>query len=284
MNWWDRQMVGFDLETTAPDPEEARIVTAAIAICGGGEETRTMTWLLNPGVEIPAEAAAIHGITTERARAEGDEAGAAIAEILTALSDMTPAGAPLVIFNGRYDLTVADREARRHGLRPLDVARFRVIDPLVCDKHLHRYRRGSRKLDAQAEHYGASLDGAHDASFDAVCACRVAWCIGKRGRVIRRVRHGGDAIELRKLEREWDEVRGDLGLLHDAQRRWAADQAASLEEYFRQGNPKKDLAPDPTAVVERAWPVIPFGGGQRPDPEPVTPEHAMTLLTPEWTT
>lgn len=252
--WWKGRIVGVDLETTAPQPEEARIVTAAIAMCGGGEETRTMTWLVNPGIEIPDEAAAIHGITTERAREEGDEPAPAIAEILLALSDMTPEGAPLAIFNARYDLTVLDREARRHGLKPLGTGRPQlVVDPFVIDKQLDRYRRGSRKLDAMCEHYRASLDGAHDAAFDALAAARLAYRIGQSGQVVRRVRNGQEGREKAALVREWEAIRDDLPALHRAQVWWATAERDRFAEYKRSIGEHEVAA---RVAAERGWPVL----------------------------
>lgn len=252
--WWQGRIVGVDLETTAPQPEEARIVTAAIAFCGGGEETKTMTWLVNPGVEIPEGAAEIHGITTERACAEGDDAAAAIAEILTVLSDLTPEGSPLCIFNARYDLTVLDREARRHGLNPLGTGRrFYVVDPFVTDKQLDRYRRGSRKLDAMCSHYGATLDGAHDAAFDALAAARLAFRIGQRGEVIRRVRNAQEGGEKAALVREWEACRDDLPRLHAAQQRWALAERVRFAEYKRSIGEHDEAA---RIDAERGWPVL----------------------------
>jgi DNA polymerase-3 subunit epsilon len=245
--WHDGRLVALDTETTSVDVEEARIVTAAIAVCGGGLKTETLTLMADPGIEIPGEAAAVHGITTETARAQGKPAGEVIAVIVDALRTYTKGGTPIVAFSARFDLTILDREARRHGIEPFIPTR--VVDPLVIDRHLHRYRRGSRKLDAQARHYGAELELAHDAANDAIAAARVAWCIGKRGEVIRRVRGTEEAIEKNRLVREWERVRDDIDLLHAAQVRWAAEQAASLEDYFRsQGKDER---------VERAWPVVP---------------------------
>ena len=246
--WHEGRLVAFDIETTGTDLEEARIVTAAIAVCGGGVETETLALMADPGVEIPDEAAAVHGVTTERAQAEGKPARDVVSAVVEALRAYTAGGAPIVAFNARFDLTILDREARRWELEPLVIRR--VVDPLVIDKHLHRYRRGSRKLDAQAIHYGAELELAHDAAADAIAAARVAWCIGKRGEVIRSVRGKDEAIERASLVREWERVRHDIDALHAAQVRWAAEQAASLEDYFRQ---KGTLE----APVERAWPVVP---------------------------
>ncbi len=73
MSWHREALVGFDLETTGTEPLEARIVTAAVVGVDGrdGEPVRQRTWLADPGIRIPAQASAIHGISSERAAAEG---------------------------------------------------------------------------------------------------------------------------------------------------------------------------------------------------------------------
>lgn len=248
--WTERRMLGFDVESTGVDPREARIVTAALVFVGGSEPTQTQTWLADPGIEIPEEAANIHGVTTEKARAEGRPAREVIVEIIEAMEGR-PDGAPVVAFNARYDLTVLCCEAARHGV-DFDFGGLLVVDPIVIDKHLDRYRPGSRKLAAVCAHYGARLDGAHDSAADAVAAARCAWVIGRRAVVIRRVRNGREGHELAQLVKEWDGVRGDLRKLHEAQARWAADQARGLAEYFvEQGKMDEAL------TVEAAWPVLP---------------------------
>lgn len=249
MNWWEGRLVGFDLETTGTDPEEARIVTAAIAVCGGGLRTKRLSWLADPGVEIPEEAAAVHGITTDRARAEGEDAGLVVAAVLGRLKGYRMQGLPLVVFNARYDLTVLDREQRRYGLGPLvDPV---VVDPLVIDKWLDRYRKGSRKLDAMCAHYGATLDGAHEADSDALAAARVAWAIGARGQVVRKAWNEEMHAERLALHEEWERVRYDVGLLHEAQRGWAYEQAVGLAEYFRERG-------EDASGVRTEWPVVPM--------------------------
>lgn len=256
MTWWEGRMVAFDLETTAADPEEARIVTAAVALCGGGQPTETKTWLADPGVEIPEEAAAVHGITTEHARAEGRPAEEVVREVVTHLAvELARSGGPLVIFNARYDLTVADRECRRYGVPLLQDRHFNllVVDPLVIDKWLDRYRKGSRKLEAICGHYGATLDDAHDASFDALAAARLAWCVGAKGQVVRQVWNAEMGREKAALVSEWERVRGDLFHLHAAQRRWAHEQAVGLAEHFRSKG-------EDASGVRTEWPLIPAGG------------------------
>lgn len=247
--WHEGRLVAFDVETTGVDVESDRIVTAAIAVCGGGLETETLELLADPGVEISEEAAGVHGVTTERARAEGAPARVVVAAVLEALRSYTATGSPIVAFNARFDLTILDREARRHGLEPLgDVV---VVDPLVIDKWLDRYRKGSRKLEAICATYGAGLDQAHDAAADALAAARAAWVLGAKGRVIRKAWNPQMEAERAGLEAEWERVRHDLALLHEAQVRWAWEQADGLAEYFReQGNPDADK-------VERDWPLVP---------------------------
>ena len=232
MSWHLRRMAAFDLETTAADPEQARIVTACIVQVGGKQPPQPATWVADPGVEIPDEAAKIHGYTTERARAEGRPAAEVVEEITAALGQVLQYGIPIVAMNARYDLTVLDRECRRHGIDPLATPVRPVVDPFVIDKHVDRYRRGSRTLTALCEHYQVKLDGAHDSAADAIAAARVAW------------RLGSTRPELAAM---------DLEELHHAQIKWALEQAESLREYFAKTPGKQHLAD----TVRGEWPLVP---------------------------
>ncbi|MCY0960816.1 exonuclease domain-containing protein [Streptomyces sp. H27-H5] len=230
MSWHLGRLAGFDLETTGVDVETDRIVTACVVQCGGGQPTASASWMADPGIEIPEGASNVHGITTERARAEGKPAAEVVADVLAALGQVIAAGIPIVAMNARYDLTLLDREARRHGLTPLPAAH--VVDPLVLDKHLDRFREGSRTLTALCDHYDVRLDGAHSADADAVAACRLAW------------RMGSTRSDLAALP---------LDTLHSQQAAWAAEQATSLADYFRR-TPGKEHQAD---GVRSEWPLIP---------------------------
>ena len=233
MSWHRGRLAAFDIETTGVDTELDRIVTAAVSLVGGSQPSEHLSWLVNPGVEIPPGATAVHGITTDRARAEGRIAGEAVDEIAAALADQVDSGVPIIAFNARFDLTILDREAQRHGLRRLvdrvgGPESMVVIDPLVLDKHFDRFRRGRRTLSAVCDHYQVTLDQAHEANADALAAARVAFRLGAR------------VAELGNI---------DLRVLHREQIVWAAEQAESLEDYFRrQGRIER---------VERVWPVVP---------------------------
>lgn len=256
--WHDGRLAVLDLETTAAEPEDARIVSAAVGLVGGGEPTDLITLLANPGIPIPDEAAAIHGITTERAKRDGrpvDE----VLDMVLGMLDRRPDGSPVVAMNARYDLTVLDRECRRHGADPVDAHReLLVVDPMILDRRLDKFRAGSRKLNALCAHYGARLEAAHTAGADAIAAGRLAWRIGKSGRVIRNIRYGSDVLERDALQAEWDRAKDHLVVLHGVQAKWAYEDAVELEAYFHKGNPRKGVPPQPDRVVPREWPVIPL--------------------------
>jgi DNA polymerase-3 subunit epsilon len=234
MSWHNRRLAAFDLETTGIDSESDRIVTAAVSVVGDGRPSAFHAWLLDPGIPIPPGASAVHGITTERARAEGRPPLEAIEEIVALLAEQLLQGVPVVAFNARFDLTCLDREARRHGIAPLlervgGPDGMLVVDPHVLDKRVDRYRKGKRTLGAVCAHYNVPLDDAHDSHADALAAARVAWRLGQAYE------------ELRTLE---------LRTLHEQQIAWAAEQAASFEDYLRRNGRDER--------IEQAWPIVPL--------------------------
>jgi len=162
-----RAVLGFDTETTGTDMAEARIVAAAMVWRdGGGQVVRERSWLIDPGVPIPPEASAVHGITDVSA---GQPPAVALAEMAAELTS----GWPLVVFNAPYDLTVVDVELRRHGLEPLTGRRgpvWPVLDPLMIDWGLWPERAGRRTLAALCELHGCRPRARHDAAEDARAA------------------------------------------------------------------------------------------------------------------
>ncbi|MEE1620355.1 3'-5' exonuclease [Zafaria sp. Z1313] len=222
-NWHELPRASFDLETTGRDPELARIVTASVLVVNGRQEILNhREWLVDPGVPIPEEAAAIHGVSTERARAEGADAATAVAEITAHLRELF-ATMPVLAFNASYDFTVLDRECLRHGVEALEPAA--VIDPYIIDKHVDKYRRGKRTLTVMSEFYRVPLVDAHTSVADAAATVGVA-----------------DAQVAK-----YKQLRMDPLQLHGSQVRWAAEQAASFQAYLRRK--------DPSAVVDGQWPV-----------------------------
>lgn len=176
MSWWGH-LSGFDTETDGPNPDEARIITACVGHATA-EGWVARNWMLQPERPIPDEATAVHHITTEMARIDGTDRIEGVGQIAAVIRGAWQAGSVLVGHNVVYDLTLLDRELRRTGHEPLRVE-GPVVDTLVLDKAVDRYRRGKRTLATTAAHYGFELStaDAHGAESDARAACRIAWRI-----------------------------------------------------------------------------------------------------------
>ncbi|MCP9186148.1 3'-5' exonuclease, partial [Acinetobacter baumannii] len=168
MNFDATRMLSFDLETTSVNPKEARIVTSALVrIDGRDVDKREM--LADPGVEIPEAAAKIHGITTEKARAEGQPHDEVLAQTVRSIRQAWDDGLTLIVYNAAYDLSV---------LRALTgdfTVDGPVFDPFVIDRVKDKWRKGKRTLGDVSAHYGVTLENAHEATSDALAAARIAW-------------------------------------------------------------------------------------------------------------
>ncbi len=181
---------------------------------------------------IPAEAVAVHGISSERAAAEGrpaDQVADAIAGVLAAY---WKTGVPVVAYNAAFDLSLLAAELRRYGLPSLrdrlgGIDPAPVIDPYTIDRSVDRYRRGKRNLEAVCAEYGVLLDSAHDATADALAAARLACAIA--------VRHPKVAA-LGPAE------------LHRRQIEWYAEWAADFQDFLR----RKGHA---DAMIDGTWPL-----------------------------
>lgn len=176
MMWRDQPMLSVDTETSGPDPESAAIVTVCAATAAPGR-WEPVQWLLQQAEPIPEAAAAIHGVSTEQANRDGRPARDCLVEVRNVITTAWGLGMPVVAFNAVFDITVIDRNLKRHGLDGFTEI-GPVIDPLVIDKILDRYRKGSRKLIDVAAHYRVILSGAHDATADAHASARLAWVLG----------------------------------------------------------------------------------------------------------
>lgn len=219
MTWDEGPFLALDVETTGTDPWNDRIVTASLVEVDADSEQDVQSWLLNPGVPIPADAQAIHGISTAHASSSGVAPAQALEEITSRVAAWLKASNPVVAFNASFDLTMLEAENERHGVETL-VARLGeirpVIDPFVLDKKMDTYRRGKRTLPTLADLYGVPLENAHSSTADAVAA----------------------ALLVPRIAAQFPELADySLDALHDAQKLWRKEQQLSLASYFeRQGN------------------------------------------------
>lgn len=224
---WAEDLVVFDTETTGVNVATARIVSCTIALLRHADHVlERYDWLIDPGIDIPEQASAVHGITNEIARTSGIRAEVGIAQIVNKLSEMLERGFSIVVYNAPYDFSLLKNEAMRHGIQFLDRVEP-IVDPLVIDKHCDKFRKGKRTLEVVAAHYGVPLLAAHDAGEDAIAAGRVAVKLAQRFAHLL----PADAVEL-----------------HTAQISWAAQQAESFAEYMRRSG-------KPDFIAETTWPV-----------------------------
>ncbi|MFF1689521.1 MULTISPECIES: 3'-5' exonuclease [unclassified Streptomyces] len=230
--WYEGPLAAFDTETTGVDVESDRIVSAAIVVQdAAGSRPRVSRWLVNPGVPVPTGATEVHGLTDEHLQRNGRWPAPVMEEIARLLGEQAAAGRPLVVMNAPFDLTLLDRELRRHRAsalgRYMESSSLCVLDPRVLDKHLDRYRKGRRTLTDLCAHYEVDLEGAHDAAADAQASLDVVRAVGRRF-----------ASRLDRLS---------PAELHTLQAVWHAAQARGLQAWFaRSGNPE---------MVDPAWPM-----------------------------
>lgn len=229
-HWNTGPLAAFDLETTGVDYHNDRIVSACVTL-HNHENAFTKNWLINPGIDIPKQASAIHGITTDKAQREGQPAKQAIEEIIFHLVSFSNAEIPVIAFNARFDCSFIEAEALRHGVvqwRKKTGKPICIIDPLVIDKHIEPRRRGKRTLGAVCKQYGVNLGSAHQADADAIAALELAVAIADKSRSISNSKPKD---------------------LHKQQIKWAKEQAISLQEYFIEKGKKDEK-------VETLWPFV----------------------------
>lgn len=244
MKFSDIRRLGWDTESTGPNPLEDRIVTAALIVHGGGHPDVTYSYLLDPGVPIPAEATAVHGIDTATAQTEGWDPKAALEEIATLLAQAIAYGMPVVAFNQSFDWSILHYDLERHSLATVldrvGAGPLPLIDPHVIDKQVDKYVKGTgqRKLKPTAERYGVQLEDWHTAEADALAALLIA------------------EAQFERYPRL-----NDMGpqQLFAAQKAWRAEQQASLQDYFR--SKPAEQGGDPNAIVDGSWPLIPAPRG-----------------------
>ena len=187
---FDTETTGFPNPNLAPDHEsQPYIVQLAAELCGDdGRTLAQFSVVIDNGVEIPEKAAAIHGITTERAAEIGIPADVAL-ELFIHLYGMADL---IVAHHAPFDAKIMDialaRRAARRGGSPIAIlsmgkpvfCTMKAATPVVNIPPTERMRAAgfnrpkSPKLEECIEHFfGEKLSGAHDAMVDVGAAKRV---------------------------------------------------------------------------------------------------------------
>jgi len=146
----------FDLETTGTDIAKDRIVEISILKLFPNHNKESHTWRVNPGVPIPAEVTAIHGISDEDVDDEPtfDELAPIIFNFI---KDSDLAG----YNSNRFDIPLLAEEMLRAGV-DFDLKNTQKID---VQNIFHKKEK--RTLEAAYKFYcNKNLDDAHSAAAD----------------------------------------------------------------------------------------------------------------------
>lgn len=221
----------WDCETTGVDTDEDRIVQLVIATADAeGNLMSHREWLIDPGVPIPEEATAVHGLTNTYLEENGDTPEHALAQALSFFH--TYEHLTWVAYNLSFDASIITAEAARHLGRHADPGEWvddlwitysQLFDPLIVDRAKDRYRKGKRKLLNVAEHYGVAYDAErlHNALYDVEITAKVAAKVaGKYG-----IPSNSEQAD---MHRAW---------------------AENFESYLR------GVKKDDTIVIEKSWPL-----------------------------
>lgn len=169
--WATMPMAVVDFETTGLDPAVDRVIEVGVVFIDAGMVSERHDELVNPGIPVPEEARAVHGI--------GDEELAdapRFAEVVDKLRGLLRGRIP-VAYNAGFDRRFLEAELARLG-PPADdePPAFRKgvdwIDPLVWVRELQPHEK-SHKLGDVCARMEVPLVQAHRAAGDAEATGKV---------------------------------------------------------------------------------------------------------------
>lgn len=187
----------FDTETvgtprdykTGPSADDnwPKMVQLAWSLQRDGKEISRGNFIIKPeGFEIPEEAAKIHGITTERALAEGFELIEVLRHFYTALRFCDA----VVCHNTGFDLNVVGSEFLRVGKENF-LKYKKSIDTMkpLCEfvGIPNKWNNGFKWPSLQELHnklFECGFEDAHDANVDIAATARCFWELKNRGLIV----------------------------------------------------------------------------------------------------
>jgi DNA polymerase III subunit epsilon len=159
----ERPLAVIDVETTGTNPQVDRIVEISVLKVYPSGERQQRTRRINPGIPIPAEASAVHGI--KDADVADQPKFAQVAAGLISFLD----GCDLCGFNlKKFDLRVLHAEFARASV-PFSLANRAVVDPMEI-----YHRKEPRNLAAALRFYcDRDHDDGHRAEADVLATAEV---------------------------------------------------------------------------------------------------------------
>jgi DNA polymerase-3 subunit epsilon len=188
--WAQRPIIAIDIETTGTDIHTDRMVSVSIIhaehTSSGMRQIWGRDWLIDPGMPIPSDATAIHGIDDQMVAGSipDHEAAIEIWDQIVISKRIFGSDTPIVAFNAVFDLSIICRTAVEcwsdRGRFGGDIVRdvWPVFDPMVIDAYLHGL--SWRSLRRVAASHGMRTDDVrlHTAFGDATLAARIAYAMG----------------------------------------------------------------------------------------------------------
>jgi DNA polymerase-3 subunit epsilon len=159
----DRPLAVFDIEATGVNPRTDRIVELALVRLMPNKSRTTHAFRVNPGIPIPPEATAIHGIS--------DADVAACPPFVTLAEEILKLfeGCDLGGYNvARFDIPLLEEEFLRVGMK------FAMNDRRILDAQRIFHKREPRDLTAALAFYCGEMHlDAHGAEADVDATIRV---------------------------------------------------------------------------------------------------------------
>ena len=272
-------MVGYDTETTGTNVHTDRIVTASLVFVAPGQRPRSIEWIIDPGIEVPTEAAAVHGWTRDKVLArvggEGmavrvttDDQGhsrdmpmardGALGELAGHLATAMYSDIPVVIANAAYDVSLTETELVRNGIDPLasrPTGIRGVVDPMVLNKQWDPfrrtcYRKGPDGTTCDKEngvhHCGGCRGGKHPCRGCGATDQTLTSLCAHYGVVLSAAHSStADALAAVRLAKRLGGLWRDAGrlrvsTLHGKQVEWRRDQMIGLREWFEKNGVEHD--------------------------------------------
>lgn len=152
-----------------------RLVQIAWIRCGENrKEQSALSYIVRPeGFTIPDRVAALHGITTERALAEGQS----LRGVLTAFAKAVMASETIVAHNMFFDKRIVGCEFLRCSAKNFLAGKKQICTMLSSRRLFNKWAKLSalhKKL------FNESFEGAHDALADTRAMSRCFWELRKR--------------------------------------------------------------------------------------------------------
>ena len=228
MTWLDQPLLALDSETTGTRPDFDRILTLCIGRSSKLGTWVSRTWRINPGVPIPPESTAVHGI------GDADVTGwaqpfDALIEIGQWLDAAAANRRPLVLHHAPFDLSLIDAELRRHTGQGIPDGLI-VLDTLCLFRRFD-WTTGGRSLTKLAARHGITFP-AHDAEADALASLKLLHILAELNDLLPLI---------------------TPATLHEAQQGWWAQQQDAAES--------RALGSGTAFERQDCWPLIPFTDG-----------------------